>query len=304
MAISLRAAKNAKLRQPGDLSVLKPRQVPSEHLAHQKAALGSQPRGQRLPATIPEHNSVITFDVTEPARIKAALALKGKQTQPFDCGPGMRTIPVDAKVLKTSLIRKGGDTGSETKKVELLVGLPWDKEEFFYKAIQTPHPAQGEAVLPDHAKIAIAEILSGGADGMKERLLKAMVKWLDVAASLDKAERELHKQLGKTTPRVAHVVSQKNILVFKKMLQSMKYPDARVADLLLQGFPLVGTLDETGVFEKRPPERVVQGADVRWLYQSARYIRRDLIEQVKQEEVTDISKEVYKKSAPKAMSRK
>ena len=297
MGIALRAAQNAKIRQKGDLTVLKPRQTPSVHLAQQKAALGSQPRGLRIPATIPEHSSVTTIIVSDPTKIKAALDLHGKQTQPFDCGTGMPHIPVDSKVIKTSLIRKGGELGSETKTVELLVGLPWDKEEFFYKSVQTPHPIQGEAVLPDHTKIAIANMLSDGTDKIQARLAESMSKWLEVNKSLHKAELDLHKQLGKTVPHVAHVVAQKNILVFKKMLQSMGYPDTRVAELLVEGFPLVGTLDRTGVFEDRPSDKVTQGADVRWLYQSAKVIREDLREQVMKEEVTDISREVYKKTA-------
>ena len=39
-------------------------------------------------------------------------------------------------------------------------------------------------------------------------------------------------------------------------------------------------------------DKVTQGADVRWLYQSAKVIRKDLQEQVMKEEVTDVSREV------------
>ena len=46
------------------------------------------------------------------------------------------------------------------------------------------------------------------------------------------------------------------------MLASIDYPDHKVAKLMKEGFPLVGDLDVTGVFETRMPEDTVRGADL------------------------------------------
>ena len=80
------------------------------------------------------------------------------------------------------------------------------------------------------------------------------------------------------------------------MLKSIGYPDHRVAQLMVEGFPLVGDMDETNVFESRPKEGVVQGADIRWLYQATKEVRSGLIKQIQAEEITDVSKEVCKKT--------
>ena len=42
------------------------------------------------------------------------------------------------------------------------VALPWTEEEFFSKAVATPHPMEGEPVLPDHTKKKIFDILTLG----------------------------------------------------------------------------------------------------------------------------------------------
>ena len=109
-------------------------------------------------------------------------------------------------------------------------------------------------------------------------------------------EADLHDQLHKVTPQVAQVVKTKNLVAFKRMLQHIEYPDVRAAELMVEGFPLIGSMDKTGVFEERPLNSVVQGADSSWLYLSAKQSRRDLITEIQAQEMTPVLREVYKKT--------
>ncbi len=66
--------------------------------------------------------------------------------------------------------------------------------------------------------------------------------------------------------------------------------------MIAQGFPISGPLDITGVFEVHPPEEVVRGADLRWLYSSAREAQENVIEQLESRPADAILKEVYRKT--------
>ena len=45
------------------------------------------------------------------------------------------------------------------------------------------------------------------------------------------------------------MVKDKKLLLFKKLLSPTGYPDITFADLMYLGFPMVGELDVTGVFD-------------------------------------------------------
>ena len=134
--------------------------------------------------------------------------------------------------------------------------------------------------------MAIADILTKGIAGWKKSAKKAMQDWVAQSPKNEEAERSLHDMLSAKTPRVAQVVKDKNLIAFTQMLKSFHYKETRVAELMVEGFPVVGNLDRTEVFEDRPVQDVVQGADERWLYLAAKQSRKDLITEMEAQEVT------------------
>ena len=68
-------------------------------------------------------------------------------------------------------------------------------------------------------------------------------------------------------------MEKKKIFLMLRTLKRMGYPDADVAHKCLSGFPLVGDLDQTGVFETRPQEELIVGADPSWLARNAKRSR-------------------------------
>ena len=103
---------------------------------------------------------------------------------------------------------------------------------------------------------------------------KRFDQWRSRAKKVEEEEAKLHESLD---PAVEGIVKEKKIILFKEMLTLIGYPNVKVAELIAQGFPLVGTLDATGAFEKRPPDEVVHGADVRWLNRTAREAQDNII---------------------------
>ncbi len=88
------------------------------------------------------------------------------------------------------------------------------------------------------------------------------------------------------------MVEEKHLSLFEKMLASIDYPDHKVAKLMKEGFPLVGDLDVTGVFETRMPEDIVHGADPELLLGQAEEIQVCVEEQVAWKPSDDLARAV------------
>lgn len=78
------------------------------------------------------------------------------------------------------------------------------------------------------------------------------------------------------------------------MLEHLEYEDVKVADLMAHGFPIVGDLDKTGIFEPRPPHEVDQGAGPEWLWRSAREARQTLRRSMERQEIDKITRDLYR----------
>ena len=76
----------------------------------------------------------------------------------------------------------------------------------------------------------------------------------------------------------------------------MKYPDRAVADLMRDGFPIVGPLDESGVFPRRAEHEIMHGADPEWLEHTASEARQMPHQSLKEQVMDETMLEVYAKT--------
>ena len=111
--------------------------------------------------------------------------------------------------------------------------------------------------------------------------------------TLAQKESELKSQMQK---HVRQIVKSKPILLYKQMLRAINYPDIKAADLMSQGFPIVGDMDITGVFETRNEADVIQGADPIWLMKQARLARKSIIQQIEGTPCDHILQGLYSKT--------
>lgn len=83
-----------------------------------------------------------------------------------------------------------------------------------------------------------------------------MKKWLKRSLELKQAEEELHCKLDE---HLKPLICGKRLLLWKEILEDIKYPDSQVVDQIIRGFPLTGWAPKTQVFEKhvRRPEMSV-----------------------------------------------
>ena len=71
------------------------------------------------------------------------------------------TLPPGAKIVRVVEQHKQGEQdGPNNKQWRCEVKMPWSENEFFNKAINTPHPMAAEPTIPDRTKKAIINILT------------------------------------------------------------------------------------------------------------------------------------------------
>ena len=83
----------------------------------------------------------------------------------------------------------------------------------------------------------------------------------------------LHRQGKKSQtglhPSVQKVSATKRTKFMEELLQHIEYKkpyaDTTISSCIREGFPLVGTMPETGVFQKKPGDEIEFGADPEWL---------------------------------------
>eukprot|EP00438_Fugacium_kawagutii_P013576 Skav234780 [mRNA] locus=scaffold2396:605776:607581:- [translate_table: standard] len=68
------------------------------------------------------------------------------------------------------------------------------------------------------------------------------------AVELRADEKKLHDSLPS---HLNHILKNKKLLLFKEMLIDLQYPDSKIVDEMIQGFPLTGWSTGSGVFDPR-----------------------------------------------------
>lgn len=102
--------------------------------------------------------------------------------------------------------------------------------------------------LPEVLKHAVDDYVSmTNADRVNVRLQRIGF-WLKMLKDLRSEEKESKRSMH---PDVALILTDKNILAWKKMLEAVNYPDLAVVDEFSQGTDLVGSVNETGLWPKK-----------------------------------------------------
>ncbi len=176
--------------------------------------------------------------------------------------------------------------------------MPWTPEEFFEKATGAKHPLEMPASAPDDLKRTVYDMLVMGPKDWAARADEKLNGWEKFAKADEPLEKALHEAIRrrKGGERIFPTVASKNIRLFKKILSDLGYQDWVIADLLRDGFPLVGKLDESGVFPRREAREIMHGADPKWLEQTAAEARAMLHESLQNRAMDDTMLEVYAKT--------
>ena len=122
--------------------------------------------------------------------------------------------------------------------------------EFLNKAKKLVHPFDRPVVVPPKVAAAICRSASLGPGALANHRSTTLKYYENKASSLQQAEDSLHSKLESG---IQEVVKTKRILLFKEMLRDIGYDDLGVADLLVTGVKIVGTLPKIGIW--KPEDR-------------------------------------------------
>ena len=144
-----------------------------------------------------------------------------------------------------------GETFEQVK-----VGIPRSPTEFIAAAVALGHPRFLLARVHGDSETAVDHLLGNGAE-LSLRRASFLKTWLQRAKELHGQEEQLHSHLPKHLRRV---LDGKRLLLWKEMLISLGYRDAKVIDEVIAGFPMTGWTEESGVFvpDVRPPDLTVE----------------------------------------------
>ena len=232
----------------------------AEQLGHDDAVgkrqlFTTQPRQQKLKPIISEFGYVLKFAVN----LNAAQSFVLEQ----DC-------PKGAKILSRQVQRgfkrdvflaiphaKMASEVCEGETFELIsVGVPRDPQQFIAAAVELGHPRFLLARLEPQASESVNHLLG---DARNVTLLRTgfLKKWMHRAQERQEKEEALHRSLP---DHLQQVLAGKRLLLWREILSELEYPDVKIIDEILQGFPMTGWVNESGVFQQdvRPPEMTVQ----------------------------------------------
>ena len=133
------------------------------------------------------------------------------------------------------------------------VGIRWDPLEFFQEAKKVIHPCDPQAALPQVLKTAIRNVLTSDPASLAKSRLEAVLTIKQIAGELAVAEADLKKSMD---PTVAKILKDKNLCLWKALLQASIYDDVAIVDSVAAGIDLVGSHGEVEAMHEdlRPAE--------------------------------------------------
>ncbi|CAE7283274.1 unnamed protein product [Symbiodinium sp. CCMP2592] len=206
-------------------------------LAAMRATSGLQPKASAVPPLVPEHKAVLVMtgpsDATSLPTLRARLPEPWSDSRFAPAGP----VPAHSQLLRAD--KKGSD------RLELAWGISWSPEEFIHKAVQAGHPKKFDSLLPSalsHSIDVNAKTTPADRVGLRAEWF---AKWTKRAAELSGDEKKLKSSLPEYARKI---VLPKRILLWREILEDLKYPDIGVLDEMLEGVHLTGQTPCTGVF--------------------------------------------------------
>ena len=200
---------------------------------------GLQPKAQKLPPIVPEHQTLIKVTNTRSNLPSSQLAFRLKSAVEIQCLTSGKkiTIPAYSKLVSEQLhndtASKGGESDSivsevnksDVSTVSQTWAIPWSPMQFVTEASKAGHPASSKSFAPKvlhevtefYNKTKVHDRIKFRADRIKH--------WVDRCKMLTSNENKIHEQLPAHAKKLMH---NKRFLLWQEMLESCGYQDMGV----------------------------------------------------------------------------
>ena len=130
------------------------------------------------------------------------------------------------------------DSDGTQPSVQVAYGVPWSEESFIQEAISRGHPSNICGELAPLMMKAIEDNVNKPAEETIMARASWLKRWIQRARDLDGEEKALHSAMPSHRRKI---LEGKRILLLKEIIQDIQYPDPEIADLIANGFDLIGT---------------------------------------------------------------
>ena len=170
---------------------------------------------------------------------------RGEQSEEDDVAVDSSVF--EGKFLEICSLQNDNSDGTEDEQVQVW-GMPWSPEEFVEKAVKAGHPSMLRSFLPPMLDDCIHKTLKMPCHKRINTRAESLKFWMRRSLQLREEEKLFHESLD---PTVGEVISDKKILLWKEMLESIQYGDMGVVDEFCNGTLLTGPTEVTGLWPKR-----------------------------------------------------
>eukprot|EP00435_Cladocopium_sp_Y103_P067691 s116_g30.t1 len=208
-----------------------------------------QPRSQALKPAISEFGFFIhaALPVCE-GNVQAVTATMPKGTRPVSrfLHGGFSREAFLAQHGADSYIHVSLQSGCDFE--ELVLGVPRDPLQFLKAAVDLGHPRGHLVRIHANLEHAVKANMEWPDHRVCAHRAKVFKGWLQKACELKEQEASLHDSMP---PHLRKILGKKKLLLWKHILFSLDYKDAKIIDEVISGFQLTGWANESGVFDRR-----------------------------------------------------
>ena len=244
-----------------------------------RAQSNLQPKASKLPPLVSEFKQILTIrgsatslpspdtgrlekDLPLPSSIASPLKVLPKQSKLIHSVSTVADSMKGGVVVDESSSKLSSDKPAAGTVLEQKWGVPWSPEEFVSQAILAGHPCGLKSFVPDVLQQAAQSYRSVSADARNRMRISKIKYWVDMLKQLKQEESEYKKNLA---PHIRKVLHNKNLLLYKHMLEQCNYPDMGVFDEFVNGTTLVGDSEITGLWPRRHTPNSSTEADLQAL---------------------------------------
>eukprot|EP00435_Cladocopium_sp_Y103_P059935 s673_g21.t1 len=139
----------------------------------------------------------------------------------------------------------------------LILGVPREPMQFIHDAVTAGHPKNAFARVSPLMRDVLREVFLRDPVQVRTKRMSFLKKWMRRAIELKSEENAAHDKLP---DHLKPILAKKKLLLWREILIDLEYPDYKVIDEAMAGFPLTGWSQKSGVFETlvRPPENSVK----------------------------------------------
>ena len=202
--------------------------LPSDMVVAERAGAHNQGRRSKLSPLVSEFAEVVSVPAREGWQVRDEVELHGQFGKILE--------------LRSSM----GDSGAQ--QLVAKIGLWRDPVGFVREACSLPHPFDEYPSVPDHVRRTVFERLTMGKAEFARSQLNALQSLQQLEHSLQDEEESLKASMH---PMVHSVLGGKPIVLFKTLCERTGWDDSDLYKHVSEGFPLVGHMSFTGLFEAR-----------------------------------------------------